>query len=486
MTRRPHPALGPARRIALPRWSRSLTGQIVAGTIIVALVAVVVTALVSLQLIRIAVDAQARSQLHSEVVALSHESPQTARLLVRDERVIDPAGGRFAVVAPSGTIVGGAAHLVPGSVTHRLLSGHTVSETASSGGAERIIVAVPEATGGGVVGVRKVADVRAADAAMVPLIVIALFVGLVAAIIAGVLLSRRIARPVVRGAVAAGALARGDRNVEFATHGIRELDELTAALRRLDQALATSESRQRDFLLSVSHEMRTPLTAIRGYAEALEDGVVDAAGARDAGRTLGEESRRLDRFVSDLLQLARLDADDFRIDRAPFELAQVAETAARAWAAEAHRCDVALQGVVRARPVVESDVMRVRQVLDGLIENALRATPAGGTVVIEVSSAGVRDAVTAVVEVRDSGPGLTDDDARVAFERGALRARYEGVRAGGTGLGLSIAARLVERLGGTVTAGSGPEGGACFRVELAAASDAADAHGASTREFTNL
>jgi Signal transduction histidine kinase len=463
----------------MPGWLRSLTGQIVAVTVVVALVAVVVTALVSLQLIRVAVDAQARSQLHSEVVALGRVSPQTARLLAREVHVIDPSGGRFAVIGSDGAASGAGARFVPRSVIDQALSGRSVSETVSVGGDERMIAAVPTTGGGAVVGVRKVADVRAADAAMVPWIVIALLIGLVAAVIAGVLLARRIARPVVRGAAAARSLALGDRNVEFTAHGIRELDDLTTALRRLDQALAVSEARQREFLLSVSHEMRTPLTAIRGYAEALEDGVVDATEAQTVGRTLGVESQRLDRFVSDLLELARLDADDFPIERREVDLAAVVESASLAWSARAEQAGIVLQCTAVMRPaVVVSDVMRVRQVLDGLIENALRVTPTGGTVTIEVGRAAtgvdageagfaLADGVeTVAIEVRDSGPGLTEDDARVAFERGALRTRYAGIRPGGTGLGLSIAARLVERLGGRIAVGPAPEGGACFRVEL--------------------
>ncbi|WP_435534106.1 histidine kinase dimerization/phospho-acceptor domain-containing protein, partial [Glaesserella parasuis] len=83
----------------------------------------------------------------------------------------------------------------------------------------------------------------------------------------------------------------------------------------LDHALATSEGRQREFLLSISHELRTPLSAIRGYGEALADGVIDPAATADAGRVLVTETDRLDRFVADLLELARLEADDFSIER---------------------------------------------------------------------------------------------------------------------------------------------------------------------------
>ncbi|GFJ90720.1 hypothetical protein Prum_043620 [Phytohabitans rumicis] len=109
-----------------------------------------------------------------------------------------------------------------------------------------------------------------------------------------------------------------------------------------------------------------------------------------------------------------------------------------------------------------TDPGRIRQVVDGLLENALRILPSGAPLVL----AAWAQPDAAVLEVRDGGPGLTDEDLAVAFERGALRQRYEGVRKVGSGLGLALAAGLVRRLGGTIEAGHAPEGGARFTVTL--------------------
>lgn len=108
---------------------------------------------------------------------------------------------------------------------------------------------------------------------------------------------------------------------------------------------------------------------------------------------------------------------------------------------------------------VMTDASRLRQVIDGLVENAVRVTPAGGSVSVK-ASAGV------LIEVLDSGPGLAPEDLAVAFERGVLHGRYRDILPVGTGLGLSIAARLVERLGGTISVANRPEGGAVFAVRL--------------------
>ncbi len=104
----------------------------------------------------------------------------------------------------------------------------------------------------------------------------------------------------------------------------------------------------------------------------------------------------------------------------------------------------------------------MRQVVDGLIENALRVSPEGS----RVSLSARRDGSAVVVEVADGGPGLTAEDAAHAFERGVLRERYRDARPVGSGLGLSIASRLVERMGGTISAHSAPGGGAVFRITI--------------------
>ena len=106
--------------------------------------------------------------------------------------------------------------------------------------------------------------------------------------------------------------------------------------------------------------------------------------------------------------------------------------------------------------------MRLRQIIDNLAENALRVSPSGSVVVLAIRS--VADGIE--VEVRDSGPGLTDDDMAIAFDPGALYERYRGVRPVGTGLGLALVGRLAQGLGGSARVTTAPEGGACFTVFL--------------------
>ena len=252
--------------------------------------------------------------------------------------------------------------------------------------------------------------------------------------------------------------------------GPPEVAEVAESLNALAGALETSEARQQRFLLSVSHELRTPLTAVRGFGESIADGVVEGAEARDAARVVVDEAGRLTRLVEDLLDLARLGADDFRLELAPTDLAALLDQAAAAWAPRAEAAGVRLLVERLGAPlVVQTDAGRVRQVMDGLAANALRLTPAGRPVVLaaRATPGGVE------LEVRDGGPGLTAEDRAVAFEPGALGARYRDERPVGVGIGLSLVHGLVQRLGGGIRVGVAPEGGAAFTVSLPAAAPAA-------------
>ena len=294
---------------------------------------------------------------------------------------------------------------------------------------------------------------------------LALVAGLLAGGLAGALLARRLARPIRNAAGAAVRLSAGDRSVRVAPEPPAEVEELAHALNGLAAALSASEGRQREFLLSISHELRTPLTTIKGYAEALADGVVGPEDAQQAGQTVLAEAGHLDRLIGDLLALARLDAVDFPLSVLPVDLVELLGAAGQSWAGRCSGAGLVLHLELPEQPVVvPTDPGRIRQVVDGLLENALRVVPPGAPLVLAVRPAGANGLAT--VEVRDGGPGFTDADLALVFERGAMSQRYRGVRKVGSGLGLALAHGLVRRLGGTIEVGHAPEGGARFTVLL--------------------
>lgn len=441
---------------------RSLVRQIVLIAMGGAIVVSLVTGLLSVQLVRSVATQEARKQLAISVETLAAKPNQIAKLLLQEREVVGPDDRLFSVVNRQGQIVGPGSERITRAQIATVLDKGTVSARLTSGGTDLLVEGRATKNGGAAFGIQPTVAVDEAAKALTRRILLALVIGLAIAGVVGALIARRIASPVVAAADAARRLAAGERGVPVADSGVSEIADMGRAIESLDNALAVSELRQREFLLSVSHEIRTPLTALRGYAEALADGSVGPADVQEVGRTLTAETARLDRFVADLLALSRLEADDFHIKLSSIDLRELVDGAARAWAAQADKLGVDL--VVEADPdlPMEGDAERIRQLLDGLIENAARVTPVGGRITVRAHG---RDRWMSMA-VEDSGPGLTAADAAVAFERGRLHSKYEAVRPVGTGLGLSISSRLAERMGGTIEAGNAESGGAAFTVRL--------------------
>ncbi len=441
-----------------PRRS-GLATRITLVTVAVAVVAVLITGLVSFSLVRGAAEDQARNALGRQADLIAAQFDRTNTQPVALLRVLRREGIRINVVGANGT---GPAYLSADDKAV-LAAGEPLSIEATVNGERVFVEGRPLADGGSVV-VEQPASAAASDeSAARRRLVIPLLLGLVGAGLAGWLLSRRLARPLQDAARGAHRLASGARDVRLEPAGPAEVAELAEALNALNGALVTSEGREREFLLSVSHELRTPLTAVRGYAEALADGVVPPGEVARTGATVLDEANRLERLVADLLDLARLRAQDFRLDVVPVDLGGLVKQAGEVWRARCLPYGVDLRVEVPAFPVVvRTDPVRVRQIIDGLAENALRVVPSGAPIVLAVHPL----AGGAVVEVRDGGPGLSDDDLRVAFDRAALYERYRGVRRVGTGFGLALVQGLTQRLGGTATAGHAPEGGARFSAAL--------------------
>jgi two-component system sensor histidine kinase BaeS len=237
--------------------------------------------------------------------------------------------------------------------------------------------------------------------------------------------------------------------------GATEIATLAVAFNDLATQLRRAQEAERNFLLSVSHELKTPLTAIRGYAEAVEDGALDA---REAAATVAFEARRLERLVHDLLDLARMNRTDFSVRNTEIDLAEVAEDAVRRYQPQAESFGVALYAVGNGSAPAIGDADRVLQVVSNLVENALRLTPADGEVRV-VTTPGV-------LRVEDTGPGIAETDTEHAFDRFYLHERYGRERPVGTGLGLAIVKELTLAMGGSVDVESRPGVPTVFTVRL--------------------
>lgn len=443
-----------ARRARPARTGWSLRARITALAIAVAALVALIGGLLSVQFVRTSLEDQAREQLRTSLAALDDRDDLFTGDAVAE--LVD-AGILWAVVPADGAVRGPAARYVDDAMAQALRDGHPVSDTARVWRAPVVLEGVPVRGGGGLVLATAEEQINTASRQLVWRIVAALTIGVLVAAAAGAWFARRVSGPLTRTARAADRIARGERGVTVLPDGtIPELSAVTDALTALDRSLAASEGRQREFLLSISHELRTPLTAIRGYAEGLADGTFHGDSAIRAGVILQAETARMHRFVDDLLELARLEADDFTLDIHPTAPAELLLSTRDAWNATATQHEITIEvrfDRAAADLHIDVDARRLRQIIDGLVENALRVAPAGSTLTLELS-AGAEPAIA----VRDRGPGLTDVDLARAFDRGVLAERYRGTRPVGSGLGLSIGHRLAARLGLRLEADRPPSG----------------------------
>ena len=291
---------------------------------------------------------------------------------------------------------------------------------------------------------------------------------LLGATLLGLYLVRVGLRPLDEIEATAGAIANGDlsqrvRRAEQRTEVGRLGLALNAMLGQIETAFAAkdaSEGRLRRFLADASHELRSPLTSIRGYAELFRRGASERPD--DLAKVLlriEDESSRMGILVDDLLLLARLDQGR-PLEREAIDLTLVADDAVDAARAVEPDRDIELDAPDTL--VVDGDAQRLRQVFDNLLANVRTHTPRGAPAGVRLSASGD----TAVIEVADSGPGIPDAAREQLFNRFFRADPARSRDHGGAGLGLSIVAAIVEAHGGTVVAGDREPSGAVFRVEL--------------------
>lgn len=320
----------------------------------------------------------------------------------------------------------------------------------------RYLYAARKVQGKGFALLRQANQQTAGWGAFLKALLIAGLVGGALAAIASFLVARAVARPVRHVADASRSLAEGVSPDPVPVEGSAELQVLARSFNHMADQLQRAREAERNFLLSVSHELKTPLAAIRGYAEALEDGVF---GPDEAAVPIRVEARRLERLVRDLLELARMNRREFTVVRAPLDLAEIALEAVRRHEGDARGADIALDAVAGGRAPAEGDFDRTLQVVSNLVENAIRSTPPGGTITVT--------AAPGSVSVADTGVGLAPEDVPHAFERFYLHDRNpDGRKKIGSGLGLAIVKELVDRMGGQVAVESEVGRGTTFRVTL--------------------
>ncbi len=297
------------------------------------------------------------------------------------------------------------------------------------------------------------------------LLLVAIGMAAISAILARIL-STQLTRRLRPFSDAALQLASGDLTTRVPDLDDPDLDEVAEAFNDMAGELEATRQRERDFLLGVGHDLRTPLTTIGGYAEALESGAVDRDEMTKIGSVLGTQSRQLGRLIEDLSLLARLEQPEFGLRVEEVDAGAHVSEIVDAFQRRAGEIGVRLEMDAVDAPKIRTDPDRLGQIAQNLVENALRFTPEAGTVTVTVRSEG--DGL--VLRVRDTGTGIDPDDLPFVFDRHYM-GRQRRIRNEGSGLGLSIVKGLAERLGGTVDAESEPGRGTTITIRLASLED---------------
>jgi len=309
-----------------------------------------------------------------------------------------------------------------------------------------------------------VREVRGAWQELAPLLLAIGGVVFVLATLLGGVLARSVRRPIQRMTKATEAMAQGDYAQQIEIEGDDEVARLARSFNTMAREVDRAHRMQRDFVANVSHDLKTPLTSIQGFAQALLDGTVDDPNSRrHAAQVIYEEAERMRRLVHALLELAKLESGQIKFAEEPVDLGPIlAEAVDRVLPlAETREVSVHLRSP-SSLPVIRGDAGRLSQVFNNLLDNALAYTPAGGT--IEVAAAPTSEDTLEVV-VSDTGHGISPEDLPRIFERFY---QADKARAGerGTGLGLSIVREVVSAHGGHVTVASQPGQGTRITVTL--------------------
>lgn len=286
-------------------------------------------------------------------------------------------------------------------------------------------------------------------------------IALAVAVVAGGGLAWQTSRPISRIADVTRRYGAGERSLRAPVTGPEEVATLARVFNDTADRLSAEGAQRQRFTADVAHELRTPLTVLKSELEAIEDGLMQAD--RETVGQLLQEVDLLARLVHDLRTLTLAEAGELTLHRAVLDLGDLVTRTTRPFGSRAAAGEVRLAIDVEAAPLrVDADAERLQQVMNALLDNALRHAPRGGTIEVAVG----RHDHEGSIDVLDDGPGVEAEHLPFVFER-FYRADAARERAsGGSGLGLSIVAAIVALHGGTVEALARPGGGGWFRVRL--------------------
>ena len=281
------------------------------------------------------------------------------------------------------------------------------------------------------------------------------------AILLALIFAAIILRPVQRLTKAVDKMAEGDLSQRVKVNGGGELAALGTTFNQMAASLQDVEERRRALTADIAHELRNPLAIQRAHLEALQDGVYPLTLENLA--LIGEQNQQLTRLVNDLRTLALVDAGELSLNMRRVDLVEMCNETDARFQPQTGLKKIQLSVICPVNTLlVRGDRERLRQILDNLMQNALRYTPEGGRIEIQLQ----RQAHNAIIAIHNSGPAISEEALAHLFERFYRADKARDRASGGTGLGLAIARKLAEAHGGTLIGENHPEGGVVFKLVL--------------------
>lgn len=274
------------------------------------------------------------------------------------------------------------------------------------------------------------------------------------------LISRRLSRPITSLKEAAVSIAEGDYSKEIAAVNCEELDQLTVSFNYMKDRIQQVEKMRQELLANVSHELRTPLTSIRGFIQAILEGVVPSEEQEKYLKIAQKEVDRLNTLVQELLDLARIKTGSIKLNMEMFDLGELAKEVASEFQLIAAKRTITVD--IGKGLLITGDRGRIRQVVINLLSNAVKYTDQDGEIQVNIQGEGG----CAVIKVRDNGIGIPETELDDIFEKFHRVDKSRDPATGGTGLGLAIVKELVELHKGRITAWSRPGEGTEMKIEL--------------------
>ena len=388
--------------------------------------------------------------------------PSNVKYLLNE---LDSLGLSYSLVTEKGIVASGLrAPRVDSQLVFQLAAGGSVSGEIANNGIEFYVEGRPIAGGRGLILFQEKIRGSIFLNELNEGLILILLIGVIISLVIAIAVSRQIAKPLHELETFSKDLSKGNKGVTAQYKGVREVENLLLSLNELSVALKDEELQQKKFLLSVTHELKTPLTSILAYSKALEDGVIETNEYKKTFSILRIESLKLESYVKDIIDLAKYRSRRFYINPTNFLIKDIFSELNNVWLSKLVDLYPQENKLIAFSDTDDiklcSDRVRILQILDLLIDNSFKA----GSSRTELKSITTQDSIS--ISVIDNGNGLSEEDLTLLFNDSAIYDKYRKEKRVGSGIGLALAKEITEALHGTISAKHNSTQGAIFEIQI--------------------